>query len=52
MNVDLDKMPLTELKALAYDQFVLLEQTQANLRIINQKIAMLQEQEVKNKKLE
>jgi uncharacterized coiled-coil protein SlyX len=42
--MDLSTMTdLNELKAMAYDQVVALEQTQNNLRIINQRI-----EEVKN----
>ena len=35
----LKALDIKELKAMAYDQLGLLEQTQANLRIINQVIA-------------
>ena len=37
-QVDLTKMSLTELKALAWDQLALVEQHQANVRMINQEI--------------
>lgn len=33
---------LTQLKAMAYDQMVVLEQTQNNLRLVNQRISALQ----------
>ena len=37
--MNIKEMSLEALKALAYDQLALLEQTQANLRLINQEIA-------------
>ena len=39
MNIDIKKMDIKELKVLAYDLLALLEQTQANLRIVNKEIA-------------
>ena len=38
MNTEIKNMTVTELKALAYDQISLLEQTQNNLRVINAEI--------------
>lgn len=40
--MDISKLTEIELKALAYDQLALLEQTQANIRAINKQIAKLQ----------
>jgi len=37
--MNLKEMTLEALKALAYDQLALLEQTQVNLRLINEEIA-------------
>jgi len=37
--MNIETMTVTELKAAAYEQVVLLEQTQNNLRILNAKIA-------------
>jgi len=37
--MDIKTLPLKELKALAYDQLVQLEQFQTNLKIINAEIA-------------
>jgi hypothetical protein len=36
--MDIDKMTLSELKELAYDQMVILQQTQTNLQVINNRI--------------
>ena len=41
---DIEKMSVTELKALGYELIGLLEQTQNNLRIVNQKITQMQMQ--------
>jgi len=38
-QVNLDTMSLNDLKALAYDQIVTVEQAQANLKAVNTKIA-------------
>lgn len=38
-NMNIKEMSLEALKALAYDQLALLEQTQVNLRLINEEIA-------------
>lgn len=43
--MEISKLTLTELKALAYDQIVQLERIQANLRIINARIEELQKAE-------
>lgn len=46
--MDLSKMTdLNELKAMAYDQVVALEQTQNNLRVINQRIEEVKAAEAK-----
>ena len=37
-TLDLTKLDVKELKALAYDQLVLIEQSQNNLKLINQEI--------------
>lgn len=37
--MDITKMTVTELKALAYDTFAQIEQAQKNLQAINQEIA-------------
>ena len=37
--MNLNEMNLTDLKALAYDQLVQLDQVQGNLKVINQQIA-------------
>ena len=37
--MDLKTMTVEQLKALAYDQIIILEQTQTNIRLINQEIA-------------
>lgn len=37
--MDITTLSITELKALAYDQFVLIEQTQKNIAAINAEIA-------------
>lgn len=47
--MDLEKMTIEQLKALAYDQIVLIEQCQNNLRIINQEIQKRINNEVGNK---
>ena len=44
MDKTLAEMTLIELKAMAYDQFALLEQCQQNLQIINAEIAKRQEE--------
>ena len=50
MKTDINKLTIQELKALAYDQMAQLEQTQAGLKFINQKIVeKSQEKEVKPK---
>lgn len=38
-NMDIKKLSIQELKAFAYDQLVLIEQGQANIKIINAEIA-------------
>ena len=38
-KIDLKTMTIEELKSLAYDQIVLLEQTKTNLNLIQQEIA-------------
>lgn len=43
--MDITKMNLVELKSLAYDQLAQLEQTQNNLKIINQEIINRQQSE-------
>lgn len=43
--MDITKMNLVELKSLAYDQLTSLEQTQNNLKIINQEIINRQQSE-------
>ena len=43
--MEISKLTLTELKALAYDQIAELERIQANLRVINARITELQEKE-------
>lgn len=43
--MEISRLTLTELKALAYDQIVQLERIQANLRIINARIEELQKTE-------
>jgi hypothetical protein len=46
--MDISKMTVEELKALAYDQIVLLNQTQTNLNILQAEIAKrAKEKEVK-----
>jgi len=47
--MEISKLSITELKALAYDQIVQLERIQANLRIINARIEELQKQEDEKK---
>ncbi len=44
--MDLTKMSLTELKSLAYDQLVQIEQNQNNLRLINTEISKRPKEEV------
>ena len=44
--MDLTKMSVTELKALAFDQIKLSEQTQANIRAINQEIIKKEQPEI------
>lgn len=39
MQPNLDLMSVTELKALAFDQLVQIEQCQVNIKTLNQKIA-------------
>jgi len=36
--MDIEKMDIKELKALAYDQIILLQQTQNNVRLLEEKI--------------
>lgn len=45
--MDISEMEIKDLKALAYDQIALLEQTQKNLNAINQEIAKRSQLEVK-----
>lgn len=52
--MDITTKTLEELKVMAYDQLVVLEQTQNNLKVINQEIAKRQvkeevKEEVKDK---
>lgn len=41
---------IKELKALAYDQFIQLEQAQYNLKAVNERIAQLTEQQIPKEK--
>lgn len=43
MQTDITKMNIQELKALAFDQITLLEQTKLNLQLIQQEINKKQE---------
>ena len=46
MDTDITQITsITELKALAYDQFGVLEQVQANIQVINNRIRELQAEE-------
>ena len=47
--MDITKLTISELKALAYDQIVLLNQTQANLNAIQQEIAKREKEQAKEK---
>jgi hypothetical protein len=45
MNVDISEMnDLKELKALAYDQFLMLEQAKVNLQVVENRIQTVKEQ--------
>lgn len=48
--MNIEKMTITELKALAYDLLVSIETSQRNLQLVNQQIAKKAEGEVKDKK--
>lgn len=43
----IQEMDLQTLKSIAYDTLVQIEQSQGNLRLINQEIALRQEKDVK-----
>ncbi len=45
--MSIDQMSLNELKALAYDQLAVREQTTRNLELLNRRIAELSEAEAK-----
>jgi len=46
--MDIQDMKVEELKALAYDQIVILERTQNNLRVLNSRINALMQGEKKD----
>lgn len=47
--MDLTKLSVVELKALGYDQGMILEQTRQNLLLINQELSKRQGSEIKAK---
>lgn len=47
-NTDISKLSVTELKALAYDVLVVMEQNQNNLKIINAEIQKRNQEKVTN----
>jgi uncharacterized coiled-coil protein SlyX len=48
MENQISEYTITELKAIAYDQLAILEQTQNNIRVINQELAKRQPQATQN----
>ncbi len=47
--MDVTKLTVEQIKSMAYDQIVLLEQTQRNLQILNAEIAKRNEPKVEQK---
>jgi hypothetical protein len=46
--MDIDNLSIQELKALAYDQVVLLQQTQNNIQLLENKIKLLEKENGNN----
>ena len=46
--MDIEKMTIQELKALAYDQLVLLQQTQNNMQLLENRIKLLEKENGNN----
>lgn len=52
MNKNINELNETELKAVAYDQLALIEQSQNNLRTINQRLAVLAQEKEQSASVE
>ena len=48
--MDITKLDIKELKAIAYDQIIELQRIQANIKTVNNEIKLRQESEVKDNK--